>query len=207
MGRRGWDTPRRKIARPLGGYKAVGKARQPTALLSLPTEILLNVCSFLAPKDLASFARCYKSYNTLAAPCLHRDLLLTTQGGTLTPESQRLLCFLPFRPDFVGFIRHIRLHEVVPDVWFHGCASPVQNLLHNVMASADPRLVRSFAPELPHLSQNHRSGFFCSLQCTKVRSNSDVDWVQWHLQNCPHLRSAPVRVHILPGQALAGGRT
>lgn len=161
-----------------------------------PLEIYELILFHMAPVDVARVAPCSKALYGAACRLLYMHAKVRFVSGNLDLASKSQLQQLSARSDLRHCVRHFSLCNKASTFWTSG---------HSTLAG----LLLSVVFEYPDRIQTFRwdaSGVFTgkafknleSLQCTKIQSNAELEWVQQHVANCQHLRWLRLGLTALP---------
>lgn len=189
----------------------------------LPLELIGIVCDYLDPRDLLRLACCNRDLYFLAEPRLYAKLDILIGPYGVRASSAKLLNIFMLHPHLCRFINRIEVREASPHVCTGDQVMLLQVLVATVLKSVGPTTLRSFTwiiardadcfflhglpDQLTSLTAHgdllRTIGLFPNLKqldCGRIGSLEELEWIFWHIQNCSSLRK--LRLGFAPGRRL-----
>ena len=179
------------------------------------------ICDSLSPGDLVSLACCNHEYLQIVEPKLYANLNILIGPQGLRSASAKMLDLFAQHPSHCRFIRRIEVTELATLLYSGDQVALLQTLLRVILKSINPMMMQGFIwtlawgtndsllYQLPYrvrylavqgqmLRKNVHFPSLERLDCGRIGTLNELDWVLWHLQHCISLSG--LRLAILTGR-------
>lgn len=161
--------------------------RPPCTMDYVPVEVYDLILSFLSPAELARLACCCSFLHELVLPHLYKHLQIDLRSGDPDVPTTKALQVLSRNTMLRRSIRSIAMANAPYTFWTAGHSKLLSIVLSTILEF--PERIRSFVwkSSLPFTKASFPN--LQVLHCSNVQSNSELEWVRWHLTNCPSLET------------------
>ncbi|KAK8150614.1 hypothetical protein G3M48_000487 [Beauveria asiatica] len=156
----------------------------------VPAEVIHLILSYLDTRDLARVATSCRVLSSRAEPLLYQNLDICLHSGNPTPATHKHLCVLSREPRLRQLIRHVAVGNAEATLWTAGHTNLLKIILSTCIDC--PTQIRSFSWKPTRIFIDVYFPKLTHLDCADVRSQNEIDWIQWHLVHCRHLKSLSI---------------
>ena len=158
----------------------------------IPLEILWLILDFLPRKDVARLSVCNRELNSKITPFLYRVLRIGFRKGFFIRSTLIFLNVLCRQPRLASFIREVDIVNFDSRLWSPGHSELLAVILSATITHREP--ISSFSTTVEWIPLGGVFPNLNSLTCLQIHTDTELEWVRWHLLNCSRLTELHLRL-------------
>lgn len=155
------------------------------AMEALPLEVLWHLLGYLSPLAISRVSASSKLLYARALPHLYHNLKIDCQCRAGHRNNLHVLKVMRKKPQLMSLIRTIDIIDHEYGSWTATQLSLLDIGLSSVIQY--PSNIVSFSTEVQWAPHDILFPNLIHLTYLGIRTSEEVEWVRWHLQNCPRL--------------------